>query len=121
MDASHLRNVQEILARKWALVVLTHLSDGPMRYTQLAHAIRKDYPALTEGVLSKTLRRLTDDGMVRKVTSAQSRRAHALTPDGRTVINVLGQIGELYDSRRLPDPSPDEPDIDEPDIDEPSG
>ena len=102
MEASHLRNVTEILARKWDLVVLTHLSDGPMRYTQLALAIRKVHPELTEGVLSKTLRRLADDGMVHKVALAASRRAHALTTEGGTVVSVLAQISAIYDSRRLP-------------------
>ncbi|WP_327009744.1 winged helix-turn-helix transcriptional regulator [Dactylosporangium sp. NBC_01737] len=114
MEASHLRNVTEILARKWDLVILTHLTDGPMRYTQLAQAIRKDYPELTEGVLSKTLRRLTDDRMVHKVAFGKSRRAHDLTTEGRAIVSVLAQISAIYENRRQPPMSPPEAGVDDP-------
>ncbi|WP_432976814.1 winged helix-turn-helix transcriptional regulator [Dactylosporangium sp. CA-233914] len=114
METSHLQNAREIFARKWDLVVLTHLSEGPLRYTQLAHAIRKEYPEITEGVLSKTLRRLTGDGMVHKVALTKSRRAHALTTDGRAIVGVLAQISALYDRHRRPDDPAGEADTDDP-------
>ncbi|MEV6928455.1 winged helix-turn-helix transcriptional regulator [Dactylosporangium sp. NPDC051485] len=114
MDSSHVQNAREIFARKWDLVVLTHLSEGPLRYTQLARAIRKEYPELTEGVLSKTLRRLTGDGLVHQVPLSRSQRAHALTTDGRSIVGVLVQISELYDKYRRPDPSADGSETDDP-------
>ncbi|MER7278032.1 winged helix-turn-helix transcriptional regulator [Dactylosporangium sp. NPDC000244] len=117
VDSSHVQNARQIFARKWDLVVLTHLSEGPLRYMQLARAIRKEYSELTEGVLSKTLRHLTDAGLVHQVPLTRSQRAHALTADGRSIVGVLAQISELYDKYRRPDASADgsEPDeLDDP-------
>ncbi|MEV6922959.1 winged helix-turn-helix transcriptional regulator [Dactylosporangium sp. NPDC051485] len=119
MESPHEQNAKRIFARKWDFVVLTHVSDGPMRYMQLERAIRKEYPELTEGVLSKTLRRLTDDGFVQKIALTKSQRAHTLTPDGRSIVDLLAQISELYDKHRRPDDSADEPDSDEPGDDPP--
>ena len=101
--------VQEILGHKWDLVILTQLSKGSLRHKDLGRRIREIDRGLNDGVLSKTLRRLADDGLIYK-QAVGKRHVHALTDLGREIVTILAQITDLHDEPPDPDePSPDEP------------
>ena len=104
MSAQHLLRVQEILGRKWELLILTRLGQGPLRHKDLGRRIREVDPALNDGVLSRTLRRLADDGLVYKQAVGKG-HVHSLTDLGQNIVTILGQIADLQDQA----PASDEP------------
>lgn len=108
MSARHLLRVQEILGRKWELLILTQLGQGPLRHKDLARRIRVIGGDLNDGVLSRTLRRLADDGLIHK-QAVGKRHVHALTDLGRDIVHILGQITALQDER--PDSNDAESDV----------
>jgi DNA-binding HxlR family transcriptional regulator len=77
----------ELVADKWALVVLSVLACGKQRHGQLQRAIK----GISAKMLTQTLRRLERDGLVaRKVYPVVPPRVeYALTPLGQTVIEPL--------------------------------
>src|SRR5438270_11891359 len=64
VSARHLIRVQELLGCKWDLLVLVHLGQGQLRHKNLKGRIREIGNCLIHGVVSKTLRRLADDGWI---------------------------------------------------------
>ena len=63
------RDVLDRVGDRWSLLVLAHLADAPHRFNAL-HRIIGD---ISKQVLSRTLRRLEEDGFV-------SRKVHHATP-----------------------------------------
>ena len=104
MTARQLLKVQEILGRKWELLILAQLGPGPLRHKDLARQIREIDRDLNDGVLSRTLRRLADDGLIYK-RAVGNRHVHALTDLGQSIVYILAQITELSDRP----PESDEP------------
>src|SRR5439155_14268404 len=82
VSAQHLLRMQEILGRKWELLILTALGRGPLRHKDLGRRIREVDPALNDGVLSRTLRQLADDGLVYKQAVGKG-HVHSLTDLGQ--------------------------------------
>jgi DNA-binding HxlR family transcriptional regulator len=84
------RELLAALSDKWVTLVLTALSDGPQRYSELARAIA----GVSQKMLTQTLRALERDGLVeRSVTlSVPVRVDYALTPLGRSVLPVVAAI-----------------------------
>lgn len=96
-DTSHdhgsCRAVAEILARigdKWTVYIVKMLAKGPMRFNE----IRKAIPAISQRMLSLTLRGLERDGLVtRTVTpSIPPRVDYELTSLGLTLIGPLQAV-----------------------------
>jgi DNA-binding HxlR family transcriptional regulator len=73
----------EIIANKWAVVTLFGLSDGPLRHGELAELIG----GVSRKVLTQTLRRLQDHGLVARQVYAEAppRVEYSLTELGRTL------------------------------------
>ncbi|MEI4747905.1 helix-turn-helix domain-containing protein [Rhodococcus erythropolis] len=73
----------EIIANKWAVVTLFGLSDGPLRHGELAELIG----GISRKVLTQTLRRLQDHGLVARQVYAEAppRVEYSLTELGRTL------------------------------------
>lgn len=73
----------EIIANKWAVVTLFGLSDGPLRHGELAELIG----GISRKVLTQTLRRLQDHGLVERQVYAEAppRVEYSLTELGRTL------------------------------------
>ena len=98
---------QKVLAGKWSLVVLHHLSGGTLRFSEL----QKRMPDLTQATLTKQLRSLEEFGMVlRKVyPEVPPKVEYSLSEVGRafkTVLDSLEQWGRLYvDSIHSANPS----------------
>ena len=93
-ETSNCRAVAEVLARigdKWTVYIVGLLSNGPMRFSEIRRAVS----AISQRMLSLTLRGLERDGLVtRTVTpSIPLRVDYALTPTGLTLIGPLKTIG----------------------------
>lgn len=58
---------QKVLTGKWALLILYHLSDGPVRFNELQRRL----PALTQATLSKQLRSLEGNGLITRTEYPQ--------------------------------------------------
>jgi DNA-binding HxlR family transcriptional regulator len=109
VSARHLLRIQEILGRKWDLLILTQLGQGPLRHKDLKGRIQAMGGDLNDGVLSRTLRQLANDGLIYKQPVGK-RHVHALTDLGREIVAILGQITALQDER----PESDDGTSDEP-------
>lgn len=80
------RNAAEVLQRvgdKWSVLIVQTLSGGSRRFNEL----RRDIPAISQRMLTLTLRGLERDGLVaRTVTpSTPPRVDYALTPLGESL------------------------------------
>ena len=86
--------VNDILARvgdKWSVRVVMALEGGSRRFNQL----RRDIPAISQRMLTRTLRLLERDGLVsRTVTpSVPPRVDYALTPLGKSLCDPVARLG----------------------------
>jgi len=94
-DTDNCRAVADVLARvgdKWTVYIVRLLSRGPMRFSE----IRREVSAISQRMLSLTLRGLERDGLVtRTVTpSIPPRVDYELTPKGMTLIPPLKALGQ---------------------------
>ncbi|MFE4830783.1 winged helix-turn-helix transcriptional regulator [Streptomyces sp. NPDC056672] len=82
----------EIIASKWAVVTLFALSDGPLRHGELVELIG----GVSRKVLTQTLRRLQDNGLVerRAYAEAPPRVEYSLTELGRTLEEPITKLTE---------------------------
>ena len=86
-----------IIGGKWKSVILYYLIEKPLRYNEL----RKKMPGVTERTLSLQLKKLEDDGVIkRKVDGIKPpiKVEYSLTDFGKTLIPVLHSIAEWGDS-----------------------
>ncbi|HZY73272.1 MAG TPA: helix-turn-helix domain-containing protein [Edaphobacter sp.] len=76
-----------VIDGRWKGTILWRLLDGPMRTNEL----RKSIPEITERMLLRHLRELTDAGILerRQERGFSLRVRYSLTPYGRTLIPVL--------------------------------
>lgn len=93
LPADVCREVGEILdgvGTKWAILIVRTLSDGPMRFSELRRALA----AVTQKVLTSTLRDLERDGHVtRTVTPTKPPRVdYALTALGRDLMVPINAL-----------------------------
>ena len=92
-DSSNCRAVADVLARigdKWTVYIVGLLSNGPMRFGEMRRAVS----AISQRMLSLTLRGLERDGLVtRTVTpSIPPRVDYELTAAGLTLIGPLKAV-----------------------------
>lgn len=85
--------VRDVLARvgdKWTVLVITHLADGPLRFTTLHGRIT----GMSQRMLSQTLRLLTRDGLVLRTAYAEvpPRVEYELTPLGRSLSDAITHV-----------------------------
>ncbi|MFD5918014.1 winged helix-turn-helix transcriptional regulator [Kitasatospora sp. NPDC058201] len=82
----------EVIAGKWAVVTLFALSDGPLRHGELVELIG----GVSRKVLTQTLRRLQDHGLVERRTYAEAppRVEYGLTELGRTLEEPIALLTE---------------------------
>ena len=85
-----------IIGGKWKTVILYHLMEGPLRYSEL----RRSMHTVTERTLSLQLKNLEEDGIVaRKVYTIKPplKVEYSLTNLGKTLIPLLKAIAEWGD------------------------
>lgn len=82
-----------IIGGKWKTVILYHLMEKPLRYSEL----RRNMAGVTERTLSLQLKKLEEDGVIqRKVYSEKPplKVEYLLTDFGKTLIPLLHLIAE---------------------------
>lgn len=81
------RDVVDRVGDRWSLLALAHLADAPLRFNALHRAIGD----VSKQVLSRTLRRLEEDGFVSRTvkTGTPPQVEYALTGMGKSFLNPL--------------------------------
>jgi DNA-binding HxlR family transcriptional regulator len=93
-----LRDVLDRVGDKWSVLVMALLGDGPMRYSQLQHAI----DGISQRMLTLTLRSLERDGLVSRTVTPTSppRVDYELTSVGETLSVEVSSLMEWADRHR---------------------
>ena len=85
-----------IIGGKWKTVILFHLMNKKLRYSEL----RKSMPTVTERTLSLQLKALEEDGLIkRKVYTSKPplKVEYSLTDFGKTLIPLIQSIADWGD------------------------
>ncbi|WP_084536059.1 winged helix-turn-helix transcriptional regulator [Nocardia yamanashiensis] len=87
-----LRDVLDRVGDKWSVLVMSLLTDGSQRYSELQRAI----DGISQRMLTLTLRSLERDGLIERTVTPTSppRVDYRLTPVGAT---LSGQVNALID------------------------
>jgi DNA-binding HxlR family transcriptional regulator len=85
----------ELIGGKWKGIILYHLLDGRIRFSDLGPKI----PCVTQRMLTKQLRELEADGLVNRIVHPEvpPRVEYELTKEGKTlkaILNALKKWGE---------------------------
>ncbi|MEM7709479.1 MAG: helix-turn-helix domain-containing protein [Pseudomonadota bacterium] len=90
----------ELIGQKWKGIALWHLSHGTLRFTQLKRAAG----TVTQRMLTKQLRELEADGLVRRTVHAEvpPRVEYALTERGRTLVPILTALRDWGQAEAIP-------------------
>ncbi len=86
-----------VIGGKWKTVILYHLMEGTLRYSE----IRKAMPTVTERTLSLQLKKLETDGIILRSVYYEKpplKVEYSLTPLGKTLIPVIQAIANWGDS-----------------------
>ena len=85
----------EIIGGKWKLVILRNLFDGTKRFGELKRAM----PNVTQRMLTRQLRELEEDGLVRRkvYTQVPPKVEYSLTETGESLESIVRQIDEWGD------------------------
>ncbi len=100
-DECPCREILNLVASKWATLIIGRLEDGPLRFGQLRRAIG----GITQKMLTQTLRRLEQDGLVHREVLAHMRPPqveYSLTELGQSVTEPLAAIRD-WSEQHLPD------------------
>lgn len=94
------RRILELLAEKWALLVIHTLAGGPQRTAEL----RRRIGGISEKMLIQTLRRLEAHGFVarRSYPQVPPRVEYALTPLGASLSEPITALDQWVE-RHLPE------------------
>jgi DNA-binding HxlR family transcriptional regulator len=83
--------VLDLIGSRWSVLVIGRLEEGPHRFGELRRAV----PGITQKMLTRTLRRLEEDGMVHRKVLAEMRPPrveYSLTDLGQTITEPLAAI-----------------------------
>ena len=88
---------QRLIQGKWAILILHHLSDGPLRFNEL----QRRMPKMTHATLSNQLKQLESGGIIARHEYLQvpPKVEYSLTPIGQRFLPVLVSIedwGQAY-------------------------
>lgn len=95
------RDVLDLIGSKWSVLVIGRLEHQPHRFGELRRAV----PGITQKMLTQTLRRLEEDGMVHREVLTEMRPPrveYSLTELGRTITEPLEAI-RVWTEQHLPD------------------
>ena len=86
-DICPIRNLLGHLGRKWPSLIMSHLSFGTHRFSELRGAI----PDISQRLISQTLRELERDGLIERhmQPTVPPRVDYSLTPLGESFIEPL--------------------------------
>ena len=88
----HVTYTQNLIAGKWKIIILWHLSKATKRFSELQRLL----PEISKGILTKQLRELEENQMVhREVYKVVPPKVeYSLTDKGKSFIPVLDLMGE---------------------------
>lgn len=95
------RDVLDLIGSKWSVLVIGRLEIRPYRFGELRRAV----PGITQKMLTQTLRRLEEDGLVNRKVLAEMRPPrveYSLTELGQTITEPLEAI-RVWTEQHLPD------------------
>lgn len=89
------RKMLDLLANKWTALAIGVLEDGPQRFG----ALRRQLQGVSPKVLSATLKRMEDAGLVSRTVFAEvpARVEYALTPLGQGAAVPLAHLRDWVD------------------------
>lgn len=94
-DAERCRVIRETFDRlgdKWSLLLVSILSQGPLRFTELKNAAE----GISQRMLTLTLRKLERDGLVTRTVYPEvpPRVEYALSPLGMTLVGPTSALAD---------------------------
>lgn len=80
----------ELIGGKWKGIILYHLLEGKLRFSEL----KRQIPCVTQRMLTKQLRELEADGLVNRIVYAEvpPRVEYELTKEGKTLKPILHSL-----------------------------
>lgn len=94
------REVLDIIADKWTVLIIHNLAKGSMRHNELARALGE----ISQKVLTQGLRKLERNGIVARTVYpvVPPKVEYALTPLGASLINVLSTLA-IWSDKNFPE------------------
>lgn len=86
----HFHAAIELIGKRWTGAIVCALTEGPLRFGELAKAV----PGLSDRLLSQRLRELEDEGLVGREVEAGSpvRVTYSLTEVGAELRPAIGEL-----------------------------
>jgi DNA-binding HxlR family transcriptional regulator len=80
----------ELIGKRWTGAIVCALTEGPLRFGELARAV----PGLSDRLLSQRLRELEDEGLVEREVEAATpvRVTYSLTEKGAELRPAIGEL-----------------------------
>jgi len=86
----HFHAAIELIGKRWTGAIVSALTDGPLRFAELARAV----PGLSDRLLSQRLRELEEEGLVERDVQAGTpvRVTYSLTEKGAELRPALTEL-----------------------------
>lgn len=86
----HVEDTLKIIGGKWKLIILWHLAQATLRFSEL----EKNIPGVTQKMLTSSLRELEKDGLIsRKVYAVVPPKVeYSISPKGVSLSKVLHEL-----------------------------
>lgn len=87
-----------VVGGKWKLIILWHLSQETLRFSEL----EKKIPGITQKMLTQQLREMEKDNLITRKVYAQipPKVEYSITPHGLSLNKVLAALGEWGESHQ---------------------
>lgn len=93
----------ELVAERWALLILRDLLVGPRRYTDLKQGL----PKIPTNILSNRLKELENNGVIRRVPGARRSIAYECTDYGQQLEPIIQALGR-WGFQKMGEPAPED-------------
>lgn len=86
----HMELTLDLIGGKWKSLILWHLGENTLRFSEL----KKTLPQLTQKMLTQQLRKLEQDGLIKRFiyTQVPPKVEYSLTDAGKTLLPILNAI-----------------------------